>query len=100
MLAGSGSVKFLVSITSILVHSLLHHFGLVPNSKKLQTTIEMWLLKDFKIHVLHRKHCGNRRKFEIANFEQFHLFPKCFPKAFFIYVLTHDQTTEFETCPN
>ena len=26
-------------------------------------------------------------KGEIANFEQFHLFPQCFPKAFFLKVL-------------
>ena len=26
-------------------------------------------------------------KGEIANFEQFHLFPQCFPKAFFFNVL-------------
>ena len=32
-----------------LTHALIHNFETVPNSKKLQTTIEMWLLKDFKI---------------------------------------------------
>ena len=31
-----------------LTHSLIHQFKTVPNSKKLQTTTEMWLLKDFK----------------------------------------------------
>ena len=36
---------------SLLTHSLIHHFKTVPNSKKLQTTTEMWLLKDFKIHI-------------------------------------------------
>ena len=35
----------------ILTHSLIHHFETVPNSKKLQTTTEMWLLKDFKIQI-------------------------------------------------
>ena len=42
-----------------LAHFLIHHFEAVTNSKKLQTTTEMWLLKDFKIR-LHRKHCGKR----------------------------------------
>ena len=28
-----------------LNHSLIHHFEAVPNSKKLQTTTEMWLLQ-------------------------------------------------------
>ena len=32
-----------------LTHSLIHHFETVPNSKRLQKTTEMWLLKDFKI---------------------------------------------------
>ena len=30
-----------------LNHSLIHHFETVPNSKKLQMTSEMWLLKGF-----------------------------------------------------
>ena len=34
-----------------LTHSLIHHFEVIPNSKKLQTTTEMWLLKDFKIQI-------------------------------------------------
>ena len=42
-----------------LTHSLIHHFETVPNSMKLQTTTEMWLLKDFKKKI-HRKHCGKR----------------------------------------
>ena len=32
---------------SIVTHSLIHHFENVPSSKKLQTTTDMWLLKDF-----------------------------------------------------
>ena len=36
---------------STLTHSLIHHFETVPNSKKLQTTTEMWLLKDFEIQI-------------------------------------------------
>ena len=35
----------------LLTHSLIHHFETVPNSKKLQTTTEMWLLVDFKIQI-------------------------------------------------
>ena len=34
-----------------LTHSLIHHFETVPNSKKLQTKTELWLLKDFKIQI-------------------------------------------------
>ena len=34
-----------------LSHSLIHHFETVPNSNKLQTTTEMWLLKDFMIQI-------------------------------------------------
>ena len=50
----------------------------MPNLKKLQTTNEKWLFKLFK-DTMNRKHCG---KGEIAHFEQFHLFPRCFPKGF------------------
>ena len=32
-----------------LTNSLIQHFETTPNSKKLQTTTEMWLLEDFKI---------------------------------------------------
>ena len=35
-------------VGDILTHSLIHHFDTIPNSKKLQTSTEMWLLKDFK----------------------------------------------------
>ena len=34
-----------------LTHPLIHHFETVPNSKKLQTTTEVWLVKDFKIQI-------------------------------------------------
>ena len=30
---------------------LIHHFEIVPNSKKLLTTTGMWLLEDFKIQI-------------------------------------------------
>ena len=33
-----------LKIFCLLTHSLIHHFETVPNSKKLQTTTEMWLL--------------------------------------------------------
>ena len=32
-------------------YSLIHHYEAVPNSKKLQMTTDMWLLKDFKIEI-------------------------------------------------
>ena len=64
-----------------LIHSLIHHFETVPNSKKLQTTTEMWLLKDFKIQIAL---ITLWKKVELTQFEQFHLFPQCFPKAFFL----------------
>ena len=35
----------------LLTYSIIHHFETVPNSKKLQTTTEMWLLKDFKTEI-------------------------------------------------
>ena len=38
-------------LAELLTRSLLHHFETVQNSKKLQTTTEMWLLKDFKIQI-------------------------------------------------
>ena len=54
-------------------------FVTIPNSKKLQTTTEMWLLKDFK-----DTDCKENivKKGEIAHFGQFYLFPQCFPKLF------------------
>ena len=42
-----------------LTLSLIYHFENVPNSKKLQTTSEMWLLRILR-YRLHRKHCGKR----------------------------------------
>ena len=35
-------------------------FETIPNSKKLQTTTEMWLLKDFEIQDPFKKHCRKR----------------------------------------
>ena len=34
-----------------LTHSLIHHFEIVPNSKTLQTTTKMWLLKNLNIQI-------------------------------------------------
>ena len=68
----------------MLTHSLIDHFESVPNSKKLQTTTEMWLLKEFKIQIAQKTLW---KKSEIAHFEQFHRFPQCFPKAFTFIVL-------------
>ena len=67
----------------LLSHSLKHHFETVPNSNKLQTTTAMWLLHNFK-----DTNCIESivEKGEIAHFEQFHLFPQYFPKAFFVNV--------------
>ena len=61
-----------------LTHSLIHHFEAVPNSKKLQTTTKMWLLKDFKIEIAWKTlwKRGNHS-----------FFPQCFPKAFFFNLL-------------
>ena len=67
---------------SYLTHSLIHDFETSPNSKKLQTTTEMWLLENFKIQTAYKTLW---KKGEIAHFEQFHLFPQCFPKAFFFF---------------
>ena len=69
--------------TRYLTHSLIRHFETIPNSKKLQTTTEIWLLKDFR-YTLHRKHCGKNVKLLIAPFEQIHLFPQCFSIALFM----------------
>ena len=33
-------------------HTPIHYFETVPNSKKLQTKTEMWLLKGFKIQIV------------------------------------------------
>ena len=78
-----GQVWNILSFDKELTNSLKHHFETIPDSKKLQTTTKMWQLKNFKIQKL-SKHCGKRW---IAYFEQFHLFPQCFPIAFFINVL-------------
>ena len=59
-----------------LTHSIIHDFETVPNLRKLQTTTEMWLIKDFKIQIAKKK---TVEKGAIA-----HLFPHFFPKTFFL----------------
>ena len=61
-----------------LTHSLIHHFETVSNLN------EMCLLRG-----LFDTDCIENivEKGKIAHFEQFHLFPQCFPKAFFFNVL-------------
>ena len=46
---GVSKTSFVISAN--LTYPLFHHFETVPNSKKLQMTTEMWLLKDFKIKI-------------------------------------------------
>ena len=50
------SVKPVLETTCItkstaLTHSLIDYFETIPNSKKLQTTTEMWLLNNFNIQI-------------------------------------------------
>ena len=40
-----------LEVLMMLTHSLIHHFETAPNAKKLQSTTEMWLLKDSKIQI-------------------------------------------------
>ena len=89
----------------ILTHSLTHHFETVPNSNTLQMTSEMWLLThyqttNFGLFKLEEfaddnfKFDENGRKLskrventvgkgEVAHYEQFFLFTRCFQKACF-----------------
>ena len=75
--------KFL-SFGKELTHSLKNHFESVPNSKTLQATTEMWLLKNSKIQITQKTLWKNVK---LLQNEQFHLFPQCFPKVFSFYVL-------------
>ena len=75
-----------------LTYSLIHHFEYVPNSKKLQTTPEMWLstLSSVYTHfnTLKKKALGNIvEKGEIAQIEEFHLFPQCFLCDLYLKIL-------------
>ena len=64
----------------LLTHSLTHYFETVPNSKRLQTKTETWLLKAFKIQIAQKKKCGEKVKLLIlSNFTFFHnVFQKLF----------------------
>ena len=80
-----------------ITHSLIHHFETVPNTKKLQTTTEMWLLDYISIE---KKKKNIVEKGEIAQNGQFHLFRQCFPKAFFFSVLKWVYTEEKVNMPS
>ena len=72
-----------------LTHSLIHHFETVPNykkkkKKKLQTTTEMWLLKEFKIKVAEKKKIWKKVKLLILS--TFTFFHNVFLKLFFFNV--------------
>ena len=43
--------KMTISLFGRVNPFLIHHFETVSNPKKLQTTTEIWLLKDFKIQI-------------------------------------------------
>ena len=68
--SASGAIQGHHGPLVFLTHSLIHHFETLQNSKKLQTTTEMWLLKDFL-----DSDCIKNivEKGEIANFEHFNL---------------------------
>ena len=53
-------------------HSLIHHFETVPNSKKLQTTTKIRLLKDFKIHIALKTLWKKVKLLHLSNFTFFH----------------------------
>ena len=67
-------------LTSMLYMLLLNSFPNTsfsdhPKFKDAADTTEIWPLKDFKIYCIQNIVI----KGEIAHFEQFHLFPQCFP---------------------
>ena len=47
---GGGGGPFKKKLSSV-THSLIHHFETAPDSKKLQTTTEMWLLNAFMMQI-------------------------------------------------
>ena len=67
---------------SILIHSLVRHFEPVPNSKKLQSTTEMWLLKDFKVEIAVKTLWEKVKLLFLSNFTFFH---NIFLKFFFLH---------------
>ena len=66
-----------------LTHSLINHSKTVPNSKKQQTTTDVAIKGHLDTDCIE----NIVEKGEIAHFEQFHLFPQCFPKVFLFKVL-------------
>ena len=64
-----------------LTHSPIHHFETVRNSKKLQTTTEMWILKDFKIQIAYKTLWKKVKLLILSNFTFFH---NVFLKLFFL----------------
>ena len=63
--------------TTPLIHSLIRYFETVSNSRKLQMTTGMWLLKDFNRDYIETI----VEKGETAHLEQFHLFSTMFSKS-------------------
>ena len=61
-----------LSEKSILTQSLLYHFETVPNSKKLQTRTEMWLLNNFKIQIALKTLWKKVKLLILSNFTSFH----------------------------
>ena len=59
-------------------------FETVPNAKKLQTTAEMWLSKNFMTKIAQKTLWKKVKLLILSNFT---FFPPCFPKAFFFNVL-------------
>ena len=55
-----------------LAHFLIHHIETIPNSKKLQTSTEMWLLKDFKIQIAQKALWKKVKLLILSNFTFFH----------------------------
>ena len=66
-------------IYHFLTHSPIHHFETILNSKKLQTTTEIWLLKDFKIQITLTT---LRKKMKLLNFINFTFFHYVFLQLF------------------
>ena len=50
----------------------LHHFETVPNSRKLPTTTEMWLLKGFKVEIAEKTLLKEVKLLILSNFNIFH----------------------------
>ena len=63
-----GEGLIIVTIT----RSLIHHFETVRNSKMMQTTTEMWLLKDFKIQIALKTLWKKVKLLILSNFTFFH----------------------------